>query len=205
MFRKIGRFSLALAAVLSAVSIAGQAQGLLTRHTREVTLNGQAPSVGRLPATKIMQLDVVLPIRDQAGLDKFLSEVYDPSSPVFHHFLTPTEFTQRFGPTQADYDTVVTFLKSNGFEIVGGSRDGMEVQIKGPVSAVENAFHVAMHTYQHPTEDRVFYAPDREPTTSLPIALWHVSGLDNFSLPHPMYVKKSDYAAAHGIAPEAVV
>jgi len=205
MFRKIGRFSLALAAVLSAVSIAGQAQGLLTRHTREVTLNGQAPSVGRLPATKIMQLDVVLPIRDQAGLDKFLSEVYDPSSPVFHHFLTPTEFTQRFGPTQADYDTVVTFLKSNGFEIVGGSRDGMEVQVKGPVSAVENAFHVAMHTYQHPTEDRVFYAPDREPTTSLPIALWHVSGLDNFSLPHPMYVKKSDYAAAHGIAPEAVV
>jgi len=205
MIRKIGRFSLVIAAVLSAVSIAGHAQGLLTRHTREVALNGQAPSVGRLPATQVMQLDVVLPIRDQAGLDRFLSEVYDPSSPVFHHFLTPTEFTQRFGPTQADYDTVLKFVKSNGFEVVGGSRDGMEIQIKGPVSAVESAFHVAMHTYQHPTENRVFYAPDREPTTSLPIALWHVSGLDNYSIPHAMYVKKSDFAAAHGIEPDAVV
>lgn len=43
-----------------------------------------------------------------------------------------------------------------------GSRDGMNVEIKGPVSAVQAAFHVNMHTYQHPTEGRVFYAPDYE-------------------------------------------
>jgi kumamolisin len=100
---------------------------------------------------------------------------------------------------------VVRYLKSNGFTVVGGSRDGMDVQVKGPVSAIESAFHVSMHTYQHPTESRIFYAPDREPTTSLPIALWHVSGLDNYSIPHPMYVKKSDYAKAHGISPDQVV
>jgi subtilase family serine protease len=29
--------------------------------------------------------------------------------------------------------------------------------------------------------------------------------LDNFSIPHPLFVKKSDYAKAHGISPEAVV
>jgi kumamolisin len=29
--------------------------------------------------------------------------------------------------------------------------------------------------------------------------------LDNYSIPHPLYVKKSDYAAAHGITAEAVV
>jgi kumamolisin len=158
-----------------------------------------------MPATQIMQLDVVLPLRDQAGLDKFLNEVYDPSSPSFHHWVTPTEFTAKFGPTQADYDAVLSFVKSNGFTVVGGSRDGMEVQIKGPVSAVETAFHVAMHTYQHPTENRIFYGPDREPTTNLPFPLWHVSGMDNFSIPHPMYVKKSDYAKVHGIKPEEVV
>ncbi|WP_263351145.1 protease pro-enzyme activation domain-containing protein [Acidicapsa acidisoli] len=205
MVRRIGGFSLVIAALLLATSVSGQAQGLLTRHTREVTVNGQAQSVGRLPASQILQLDLVLPLRDQAGLDKFLAEVYDPSSPTYRHFLTVSEFTQRFGPTEADYEAVVRFAKANGFEVVGGTRDGMEVQIKGPVSAVENAFHVAMHTYQHPTENRVFYAPDREPTTSLPFALWHISGLDNYSIPHPMYVKKSDYAQAHGISPEAVV
>jgi len=64
---------------------------------------------------------------------------------------------------------------------------------------------VNLRTYQHPTENRTFYAPDREPSTSLPFSLWHISGLDNYSIPHAMYVKKSDYAKAHGIAPEAVV
>jgi kumamolisin len=62
-----------------------------------------------------------------------------------------------------------------------------------------------MRTYQHPTESRIFYAPDREPTTDLPFALWHVSGLDNYSIPHPLYVKRSDYANAHGINAEDVV
>ncbi|HEX2777698.1 MAG TPA: S53 family peptidase, partial [Candidatus Acidoferrales bacterium] len=75
----------------------------------------------------------------------------------------------------------------------------------GPVSAVEKAFHVTMGTYQHPTENRIFYGPDREPTVDLPFPLWHVSGMDNFSLPHPLYVKRSDYAAAHGIDAEKVV
>ncbi len=100
---------------------------------------------------------------------------------------------------------MVRFAKANGFAVVGGSRDGMDVQIKGPVSAVEAAFHVTMRTYQHPTESRTFYAPDREPTTDLPFPLWHISGLDNYSIPHPMLVKKSDYAKAHGIDPKDVV
>jgi kumamolisin len=181
------------------------AQSVLTRHVREATRTGEALSLGRLPATQILQINLVLPLRDQAGLDSFLKEVYDPASPSYRHFLTVPEFTERFGPTQEDYDAVVAFAKASGLTVVGGTRDGMDVQVKGPVSAMEAAFHVNLRTYQHPTEDRIFYAPDREPTTNLPFALWHISGLDNYSIPHPMYVKKSDYAAAHGIDAEKVV
>jgi kumamolisin len=152
-----------------------------------------------------MQLHIVLPLRDQAGLDSFLKELYTPGSPSYRNFLTVKEFTDRFGPTQQDYDAVVRFAKAHDFTVIGGSRDGMDVQVKGSVAAIEAAFHVNLRTYQHPTEDRTFYAPDSEPVTSLPFSLWHVSGLDNYSLPHPMFVKKSDYANAHGIAPEDVV
>jgi len=100
---------------------------------------------------------------------------------------------------------VVSYVKAHGFTVIGGSRDGMDVQIKGPVSVIEKAFHVSMLTYQHPTENRIFYSPDREPTTTLPFQLWHVSGLDNYSIPHPLYVKKSDYAQAHGIDARTLV
>ena len=207
MVRKIGQFLLTVAALIAVVTMNSQAQGqsMLTRHVREVTLNGQALSVGRLPATQSMHLDVVLSLRNQPELDNFLRQLSDPTSGMYRRFLTVPEFTEKFGPSQRDYDAVVRFAKANGFTVVGGSRDGMEVQIVGPVSAVEKAFHVTMGTYQHPTENRIFYGPDREPTVDLPFPLWHVSGMDNFSLPHPLYVKRSDYAAAHGIAAEKVV
>jgi subtilase family serine protease len=207
MVRRIGLILLTIGALISIVTMntQAQAQSLMTRHVREAVLDGQALSVGRLPATQTMQLNIVLPLRNQGELDNFLRELSDPSSGMYRRFLTVPEFTERFGPTQADYDAVVRFAKANGFTVVGGTRDGMDVQIVGPVSAVEKAFHVTMGTYQHPTEDRIFYAPDREPTINLPFQLWHISGMDNYSIPHPMFVKKSDYAAAHGIDVEKVV
>jgi kumamolisin len=203
---RAGLFLVAIATIaMSLISVDSRAEGLLTYHVREATLNGEAHAVGHLPANQIMQLDIVLALRDQAGLDAFLADVYDPKSASYRRFLTVQEFTARFGPSQADYDAVVQFAKASGFRVVGGTRDGMDVQIKGPVSAVEAAFHISMTTYRHPTENRIFYATDREPTTSLPFLLWHVSGLDNFSIPHPLLVSKSDYAKAHGISPDAVV
>ena len=81
----------------------------------------------------LVSRDVVLPLRDQAGLDAFVADVTNPSSPNFRHYITPAEFTARFGPTQNDYDTVVQYLVRNGFSVVGGSRDGMDIQVAGPV------------------------------------------------------------------------
>jgi kumamolisin len=205
MVRKIGLYLLTVLALLPITTLNSQAQSVLTRHTREATRTGEAKLVGRLPAGQTLQLNLVLPVRDQAGLDAFVAAVNDPYSPSYRQFVTPAEFTQRFGPTQQDYDAVIAFAKSNGLTVVGGTRDGLDVQVKGSVAAIQSAFHVNLLTFRHPTEDRTFYAPDREPTTSLPFSLWHLSGLDNYSIPHPMYVKRSDYAAAHGIPREEVV
>ena len=205
MARKISLPLLALVATLPIATMSSLAQDALTRHVREATRTGEARPVGRLAANRIMQLDLVLPLRDAEGLDLLLRELYDPADVRYRHFLTVPEFTERFGPSQVEYDAVVSFAQRNGFAVVGGTRDGMDVQIRGPVSAVEAAFHVNLRTYQHPTENRTFYAPDREPVTDLPFALWHISGLDNYSIPRPLFVNKNDYSTAHGITPEAVV
>jgi kumamolisin len=196
---------LSFSAIFAIAVASGHAQSVLTHHVRSEVRSGLAQPVGRMPASQTLQLDLVLPLRDPAGLKSFLSEVYNPSSPIYRQFLTPQQFTAKFGPTQDQYDAVLRFAKNYGLEVVGGSRDGMEVQVKGSVAAIETAFHVNMMTYQHPTENRVFYAPDSEPTFDLPFSLWHISGLSNYSIPHPLYVSKTEYAAAHGIEAEAVV
>ena len=196
---------LTLAVCVSVLGVRAQAQSFKTRHVREAVADGEARVVGRLPFSQTMNLNLVLPLSDAVGLETFLSDVYDPSSPVFHKFLTPTEFTAKFGPSQAQYDAVVQFAVTHGLTVTGGSRDAMDVQVRGPVSAVESAFHVHMLTYQHPTESRTFYAPDSEPRTDLPFELWHVSGLDNYSIPHRLLESRSQYAAAHGIDVKDVV
>jgi kumamolisin len=193
------------AAMVSGVTNPAQAQYVSTNHVRDAVRNAAAQPVGRLPEAQVMNLDIVLPLRDEAALENFLDDLYNPASSSYRHFLTVAEFTQQFGPSQADYDAVVQYAKTHGLAVVGGTRDGMDVQVKGPVSAIESAFHVNMLTYRHPTENRIFYGPDREPTTNLSFPLWHVSGLDNYSIPHPMYEKKSDYALAHGLGRDAVV
>jgi len=151
MVRKISLFLLTITAIVSVLITNSQAQSVLTRHVREATRTGEAKPIGQLPSDQIMNLDVVLPLRDQADWIRF-SRKSTINQLSYRHFVTVPEFTQRFGPTQADYDAVVSFLKANGFAVVGGTRDGMDVQIKGPVSAIETAFHVTMRTYQHPTE-----------------------------------------------------
>ena len=188
----VRRLSASLLTVITMVSIASvvcqaQMQSLMTRHVREVTINGQAPSVGRLPAAQVMRLVLVLPLRHQPELESFLQELYDPSSPSYRHFLTVQEFTARFGPSQEDYDAVIHFAEANGLAVVGTSRNRMNVDIEAPVARIEKALHVIMGVYQHPTENRIFYAPSREPTVDLPFQLWHIAGLDNYSIPRPLF------------------
>ena len=204
MFRRLCIVTALAIASLTNTLCQAQRQPLMTRHVREATLNGQASLVGRLPSTQIMSFDIVLPLRDRAGLQSFLHQQYDPASPFFQQFLTPEEVTQRFGPSQEDWDALVAFARASGFQIVGGTRDSRDLWLTGTVTDIENAFHVTMAIYQDRNGDRTFYAPDREPTVDLPFQLWHITGLDNNSRPHPLYVKKSDYAKAHGIDPKSV-
>jgi subtilase family serine protease len=192
MVRRVSVCLLAAVAMLSIVSGVSQAesQSLLTRHTRAVVTGGEAPSLGRLPATQTMQLYMMLGLRHQPELNNFLQELYDPSSQSFRHFLTVEEFTARFGASQEDYDAVVRFAKANGFTVGEVSRNRMLVPITGTVANIEKAFHVNMGLYQDPTANRSFYAPDREPTVDLPFQLWHIAGLDNYSVPKPLVVHR---------------
>jgi len=193
MFRKLGMSLLLIGSLVTVVNTVCDGQSLppLTRHMREATLKAQAGTTARLAPTQNMRIVLVLPIRDQAGLDSFLQDVYSPSSPNYRHFLTVDEFTARFGPTQADYDAVIQFAETNGLTVVGTSRNRMNVDVAGSVANIEEAFHLKMGVYQHPSENRTYFGPDREPTPDLMVRLWRVAGLDNYSTPHANIVRRN--------------
>jgi len=209
MIRRFGASLLTIVGLLLVVSTVCQAQAVtpITRHVRAAVRDGQARSVGHLPATQTMRLVLVLPLRNQAELENFLQELYDPSSLSYRQFLTVEEFTERFGPTLEDYDAVIHFAEANGLTVVGTSRNRLNLDVSGSVENIERALHVTMGVYQHPTENRTFYAPDREPTPYLSVQLWHIAGLDNYSIPHPNIVHRNNSAvksnATTGSGPSA--
>jgi kumamolisin len=204
IFKKYLTLSSVVAVVCCGLTVAANAESFQTRHVFDVVAKGQVQMVGHLPSSQIMQLDVMLPVNDAKALEDFATAVSDPKSKSYRKFMTPDEFSATFGPSHQDYDATLRYLQSYGLTVVGGSWQQMDIQVKGPVSAIEAAFNVQMNNYQHPTENRTFYSPDREPTTNLPVALWHVSGLDNFSIPKPKLARRSEIAAARGITPEEV-
>jgi subtilase family serine protease len=187
MIRRSSRFLLGIVTLLSFVNVVCQAQSTtaLTRHVREATRNGQARSVGRLSPTQTMRLVLVLPLRNPAALENFLRDLFNPASPFYRQYLTVEEFTARYGPTQEDYDAVIRYAEANGLKVVGTSRNRVNLDVSASVENIEKALHINMGVYMHPAENRAFYAPDREPSVNLPFQLWHIAGLDNYSIPHP--------------------
>jgi len=145
----------------------------------------QAPPVGRLGESERLHLAIGLPLRNQAELTQLLKDLSNPASPRFRQYLTPAEFTGKFGPAAEDYQALVEFAKSRGLTVTATHPNRVVLSVEGAVSDIEKAFHVTMRTYQHPTEARTFYATDTEPSLDLAVPVLHISGLDNYSLPHP--------------------
>ena len=186
------------ASALLLVAAAAQAEQrpTMTTHVPEAVSTGQAPLVGRLSGAQRLSLAISLPLRNEADLDDLLQQIYDPQSPSYRQYLSVAEFTARFGPTEPDYAAVLNFAQANGLTVIDIAANRMVLDVEGSAASIENAFHVNLGLYQHPAENRAFYAPDREPTLDLDVPLLHITGLDNFTLPQAKTIRPAQNAVA---------
>ncbi|MCX6997202.1 MAG: protease pro-enzyme activation domain-containing protein [Kiritimatiellaeota bacterium] len=144
-----------------------------------------APS-GRLAGATELRLAIGLPLRNPDGLARLLQQLYDPTSPNYRSFLTPAQFAERFGPTEQDYQALTAFVQGQGLKVTGVHANRAVLDVGGKAADIERAFQVTLRTYAHPTEKRVFHAPEVEPSVDAAVAILHVSGLDDYALPRPL-------------------
>ena len=139
--RRLNPLMLTLLTVASlSVMSPAQSQSPRTHNMREAALSGQAQFVERLPGIEQMSLVLVLPLRNQDELNKFRQDVYDPSSPSYHQFLTIDQFTERFGPTQSDYDAYHDLFRqanAQGITVLATSECGARGTGSFPASLAE--------------------------------------------------------------------
>ncbi len=183
--RKIAGLALGVGFLASSLQASQHLKGHVLAAVR-----GQTP-LARMAATTNLDLAISLPLRNQDQLKAALDEMYRPGSPSYHKYLTPEDFAAAYGPTEQDYQAVLTFAKTHHLKVTGTHANRTLVDVNGSVADIENAFHVRMGLYQHPKDARSFFAPDSEPTVDIQTPLLKVSGLNNFTLPKPHLRKHS--------------
>ncbi|MFK0192744.1 protease pro-enzyme activation domain-containing protein [Kitasatospora sp. NPDC090308] len=191
--------SLALAAALAVLPLTAVSLGSATAQAAP-TPNASArvalpqtvtPAVARshkqgdVPADRRISVAVSLKLRNTAELDRFLAAVATPGTAEYGHYLTPAQFTERFGPTASDVEQVRAFLTAQGLKVDSVSDNRQVVNATGTSAQVAAAFGTHESTYTDPQQSgRTFFANDA--AASVPAALAGVvegvSGLNDHTV-----------------------
>jgi Pro-kumamolisin, activation domain/PASTA domain/IPT/TIG domain/Divergent InlB B-repeat domain len=154
-----------------------------------------ATPLGAVAPTTTVSGAVVLQPRDPAALTRFISQVTDKHSPLFHQYLTPDSFAARFGPTPSTIAAVKAQLQSSGLTVTDVARDGLLVHFSAPANRVESTFQTGLERYRlaNGSLARARTASVRVPATIAP-DVTAVVGLDTTVKLHPSAVFRGSKA-----------
>ena len=142
------------------------------------------------------------PEQEQA-LQKFIKDVHDPASPLFHHWITAGEFGQEYGAAPSAVDQVTGWLESQGFKVNLVYPSQMVIDFTGTAGQVRQAFRAEIHHLVVNGQAHIANMTDPQiPVTFAPFTRGIVS-LNDFR-PHPMLRRHSDYTLSgnnHPIVP----
>ena len=170
-------FSNALASS-NLVVVAASTKPTTDQLTPQKTLSVPGTEIAKTDSAQVLTVTVGLKPLDQTALDTFLHDLYDPTSPVYHQYITPAEFTSRF-ISSADRAAVTDYINSKGFK-VSDSGVGSLLTFSGTVGQLEQAFNVTLSNFKD-SQGRVFYSNKQTPALpeSISNKINGLLGLDN--------------------------
>ena len=116
----------------------------------------------------------------ESALEQLLGEQQNRGSANFQKWLTPEQFGAQYGPAEADIETVVGWLSSQGFTDIKVGPGRTTIELSGNVGQVRNAFHTEMHQYAHEGETYFANASDPKIPAALSTVIAGVVTLNNF-------------------------
>ncbi len=173
--------------IISVVFIARARQNLPYVMTNQIPpLVSRAHLVGPADAQQQLNLSVGLQLRNRQELTNLLSDLYNPRSSLYHHFLTPQEFVAEFGPTTDQVQQVETYLRQQGLAITNVAPNGLLIDASATVAQAEAAFQVTINNYTLGANG--FYANANAPVIpgALSSLITSIGGLDNSVKLHPL-------------------
>jgi subtilase family serine protease len=119
-----------------------------------------------------MLLTLLPDAAQQDALNQFVDAQYNPESAYYHQWLTPEQYGERFGISDADTTQIVNWLQGHGMEVEEVTPGRRSIIFSGTAAQVQTAFHTSIHTYK--IGDEVHHANVKDP--EIPAALVQVVG-----------------------------
>jgi subtilase family serine protease len=143
-------------------------------------------ALGPAPAASTVNFSVAIAARDAAGAQAFADAVSDPRSASYRHFLTPEQYTARFGATASDVAAVLSWLHGAGLQTGTVPISNSYVPVTGSIAAVNKAFGTTIKSYHR--NNRQVIAPATALTVPAALAgrVSDVLGLDTSQVYHSL-------------------
>lgn len=114
----------------------------------------------------------------QQSAQAYYAQVYDPKSPNYHHFLTPTQYAATFHEPAATTSSALAFLKGGGLDVVNQSSAGDWFLAQGTVGQLDKLFSVSIGRYE--AAGIRFEANNAAPAVPAGLPVSAVFGLDTY-------------------------
>jgi subtilase family serine protease len=176
----------AAVAIPAAAALAGAfiVVGPVASASADATLAGTHPAWasaqadrGAIAAGTTVTTSVYLAGRNPAGMSAYATAVSDPSSTLYHEYLTTSAFQAEFGATRAQVSSIESWLRGAGLHVVSSNEN--EITVTGSAAATEKAYGTSLHSYA--VDGSVYRAPatNARIPASLAGAVLTVTDLDN--------------------------
>jgi len=155
----------------------------------------QATDLGVAAGGDLKTITVVLNVVNLAGLEAFVASTADPGSANYRKFLTPSQFAERYGQSDATVMQVLSYLTSMGMKPSRVHGNRLLISVQASNAQIANAFGTVMHNYQ--VGDVSYQAAVTAPVLPQQIAgaVSHISGLNSKPVLRPHHMLPSSTGA----------
>jgi subtilase family serine protease len=177
------RSVVALAAVLAPVAV-GVSGASAASSRANVGSAARLPAgslvLGSLSSAGAVHVTVALEPRNAGQLSSMATAVSTPGSPLFRHYLSVSQFAQRFGASDAQIAAVKSSLAAAGLRVGNAEANHLTMSVSGTAAQVEKAFSVSLVQVKL-ASGRLAYANTTAPTlpSSVASAVQGVLGLNS--------------------------
>jgi len=138
----------------------------------------------------MIAINVVMQMRNEAGLERYAALVNSPHSLYYRRFLTPQQLADFFGASQSDYTQAINYFWSQGLGVRWWKQRQM-LRVVGSQANIERTFQTRFGWFQK--NGVLFYAPVTPPHLSSSLAIRGIGGLQTYSRMHRHIVAGANF------------